>query len=87
MSRHRGIRNAVAAAGLLASTLGATAFAADEPANVVKYRKAFMDVNGAHITLIAAVGKGEVSFGDVPGSCSPKARPRARPRKSPGPCR
>ena len=68
MSRQRGIRSAVAAASLLASMLGATAFAADEPVNIVKYRKAFMDVNGAHITMIAAVVKGEVSFGDVAGS-------------------
>jgi cytochrome c556 len=50
---------------LLATAIGATAFAADEPVNVVKYRKAFMDANGAHITMIAAVVKGEVSFGDV----------------------
>jgi cytochrome c556 len=54
-----------AAAGLLATTMGAAAFAADEPVNVVKYRKAFMDANGAHITMIAAVVKGEVSFGDI----------------------
>ena len=56
---------AAAAAGLLATTIGAAAFAADEPVSVVKYRKAFMDANGAHITMIAAVVKGEVSFGDV----------------------
>ena len=68
MSRQRGVRSTVAAAGLLASALATSAFAADEPANVVKYRKAFMDVNGAHITMIAAVVKGEVSFGDVAGS-------------------
>ena len=54
-----------AAAGLLATTMGAAAFAADEPVNVVKYRKAFMGANGAHITMIAAVVKGEVSFGDI----------------------
>ena len=42
--------------------MGAAAFAADEPANIVKYRKAFMDANGAHITMIAAVVKGEVSL-------------------------
>jgi cytochrome c556 len=48
-----------------ASTLGAAAaYAADEPDNIVKYRKAFMDANGAHITMIAAVVKGEVSFTD-----------------------
>ena len=54
-----------AAAGLLATTMGAAAFAADEPVNVVKYRKSFMGANGAHITMIAAVVKGEVSFGDI----------------------
>jgi cytochrome c556 len=59
---------AAAAAGLLATAIGTAAFAADEPANIVKYRKAFMDANGAHITMIAAVVKGEVSFtGDVAG--------------------
>jgi cytochrome c556 len=57
--------SAAAAAGLLATAMGAAAFAADEPANIVKYRKAFMGANGAHITMIAAVVKGEVSFGDV----------------------
>jgi len=50
---------------VLATGLGAAvAFAADEPANIVKYRKAFMDANGAHITMIAAVVKGEVSLTD-----------------------
>jgi cytochrome c556 len=50
---------------VLATGLGAAvAFAADEPANVVKYRKAFMGANGAHITMIAAVVKGEVSLTD-----------------------
>jgi cytochrome c556 len=58
--------SAAAVAGLLATAMGAAAFAADEPANIVKYRKAFMDANGAHITMIAAVVKGEVSFtGDI----------------------
>jgi cytochrome c556 len=55
----------IIAALAFASTLGAaTAYAADEPDNIVKYRKAFMDANGAHITMIAAVVKGEVSFTD-----------------------
>lgn len=58
--------SAAAVAGLLATAMGAAAFAADEPANIVKYRKAFMAANGAHITMIAAVVKGEVSFtGDI----------------------
>jgi cytochrome c556 len=49
----------------LATGLGAAvALAADEPANVVKYRKHFMDANGAHISMIASVVKGEVSLSD-----------------------
>jgi cytochrome c556 len=64
MSRQSGAWIAIAAAGLLATTLGAAAFAADEPANVIKYRQAFMQANGAHITMIAAVVKGEVSWTD-----------------------
>ena len=64
MSRQPWVWSAVA--GLLAATLGAMAYAADEPVNIVKYRKAFMDANGAHISMIAAVVKGEVSFtGDL----------------------
>jgi cytochrome c556 len=66
MSRQPWVWSAVAGAGLLAATLGAAAFAADEPANIVKYRNAFMDANGAHISMISAVVKGEVSFtGDI----------------------
>ena len=64
MSRQPRARIAVAAAGLLAVTVGAAAFAADEPANVIKYRQAYMKANGAHITMIAAVAKGEVSWTD-----------------------
>jgi cytochrome c556 len=63
MSRQPWFWSAVAGAGVLAIS---GAFAADEPANIVKYRKAFMDANGAHISMIAAVVKGEVSFtGDI----------------------
>jgi cytochrome c556 len=52
-----------AAALVLATGLGtAAAFAADEPVNLVKYRKMFMDANGAHIGMIASIIKGEVSF-------------------------
>ncbi|HSA80595.1 MAG TPA: cytochrome c [Geminicoccaceae bacterium] len=55
----------VATTLVLATGLGAAvAFAADEPANIIKYRKAFMSANGAHITMVAAVAKGEVSFTD-----------------------
>lgn len=57
-------RMLAAGAILLASSLGAAAFAADEPANVIKYRQAFMKANGAHITMIAAVMKGEISWTD-----------------------
>jgi cytochrome c556 len=64
MSRQSRVWGAIAVAGALAATLGATAFAADEPANVIKYRQAFMQANGAHITMIAAVVKGEVSWTD-----------------------
>ena len=53
-----------AAAALLASTMGAAAFAADEPANIVKYRQAFMRANGAHITMFSAMVKDEVSWDD-----------------------
>jgi len=63
MSRFTG--RIFAAALVLASGLGAAvALAADEPANVVKYRKHFMDANGAHIAMIASVIKGEVSLSD-----------------------
>lgn len=56
-----------AAALVFATGLGAAvALAADEPVNLVKYRKHFMDANGAHIAMIASVIKGEVSLtGDV----------------------
>ena len=64
MSRQSGAWIAIAAAGVLVTTAGAAAFAADEPANVIKYRQAFMKANGAHITMIAAVAKGEVSWTD-----------------------
>jgi cytochrome c556 len=63
MSRQSGAWIAVAAAGVLA-TLGAAAFAADEPANIIKYRQAYMKANSGHITMIAAVVKGEVSWTD-----------------------
>ncbi len=42
------------------------AWAANEPANVIKYRKNLMKAVGGHIGQIAGVVKGEVSFkGDV----------------------
>ena len=55
----------VAATLVLATGLGtAAAFAADEPANVVKYRQNFMKANSAHLGMIAAVVKGEVGLTD-----------------------
>jgi cytochrome c556 len=64
MSGQPWVWSAVTGAGLVAAALGTAAIAADEPANIVKYRKAFMDANGAHISMIASVVKGEVSFTD-----------------------
>ena len=53
---------------LLATTLGValaagSAYAADTPENLVKYRKAVMKAIGGHMGAIAAVVKGEVSYG------------------------
>ena len=51
--------------GLFAAT-ASQAFAADEPANVIKYRKNVMKSIGGNIGAISGVVKGEVSFtGDV----------------------
>jgi cytochrome c556 len=48
-----------------ATTLGAgTANAADEPANLIKYRQSTMKAIGGHMGAIAGVVKGEVSFSD-----------------------
>jgi cytochrome c556 len=55
------------AAGLVlaAVAFGSTAaLAADEPANVVKYRKSTMSAFGAHTAMLGAMAKGEVSFTD-----------------------
>ncbi len=50
---------------VLTTSLGAaTSLAADEPANVVKYRRAFMDANQANVAMIAALVKGQVSLTD-----------------------
>jgi cytochrome c556 len=64
MTRTSRVWSAAAVAGLLLTTAGAAAFAADEPANIVKYRQAYMKANGAHITMIAAMVKDEVSWDD-----------------------
>ena len=60
----------VLSAGLLACGLvsaGGIALAADEPANIIKYRKATMSAIGGHMGMLAAVAKGEVSFIDEVG--------------------
>jgi cytochrome c556 len=43
---------------------GAGLNAADEPANVIKYRQSTMKAIGGHMGAIAGVVKGEVSFSD-----------------------
>jgi cytochrome c556 len=59
------LRNTVAGVALALVTAGSTvALAADEPANVVKYRQTFMKANSAHLGMIAAAVKGEVSLTD-----------------------
>ena len=56
----------VALCGALFAVTATQAFAVDEPANVIKYRKNVMRAMGGHISAIVAVVKGEVSFtGDV----------------------
>jgi cytochrome c556 len=58
-------RNLAAGTALVLMTAGSTsAFAADEPANLVKYRQTFMKGNSAHLGMISAVVKGEVSLTD-----------------------
>lgn len=42
----------------------AVALAADEPVNVIKYRKAIMSANGGHMGALAGMAKGEVTFTD-----------------------
>jgi cytochrome c556 len=49
------------AASLLVGVVS-PAFAADEPENMIKYRKAVMSAIGGHTGAIAGVAKGEVSF-------------------------
>jgi cytochrome c556 len=65
---HR-IRFGLAAGALvLSSALGsAVAPAADEPANVIKYRKSIMSANAGHLGALAGVAKGEVTFTDEVG--------------------
>lgn len=61
MQRHF-VKSIIGAAAVVLWTIVGGAMAADEPANIVKYRQATMKANGAHITMIAAVVKGEVSW-------------------------
>ncbi len=59
----RNIRRAlIASLGAAVLFAGVAAQAADDPKNVIKYRRAVMSSIAAHITGIAAVVKGEVSF-------------------------
>ena len=59
----RHLRSALLATLTAAAITGATvAQAADEPANVIKYRGAVMKALGGHIGAIASVVKGEVSY-------------------------
>jgi cytochrome c556 len=51
--------------GFLAIAFGAApALAADEPSNLIKYRKATMTAIGGHMGALGAMAKGEVSFTD-----------------------
>lgn len=55
-----------AGAVLAAATAGAGAgFAADEPVNIVKYRKAIMGANSGHLGALAAMARNQVSFRDT----------------------
>ena len=57
------MKKTIAAGCLALCTWGMTpAFAADEPANVVKYRQNVMKVVGGNIGAIVGVVKGEVSY-------------------------
>jgi cytochrome c556 len=60
------VRFGLAAGALVLSGAlgGAAALAADEPANVIKYRKAIMSANGGHMGALAGMAKGEVTFTD-----------------------
>jgi cytochrome c556 len=58
------LRVLAAGTGLALTIAGGMAWAADEPPNIVKYRQNFMKGNSAHLGMIAAVVKGEVSLTD-----------------------
>jgi cytochrome c556 len=50
-------------AGFMAAGVAGSAGAADDPANVVKYRVNLMKAQTGHLRAIASVVKGEVSYG------------------------
>ena len=54
----------VAFAVLISTSHAHYALAADEPSNLIKYRKAIMQAIGGHMGALGAVAKGEVSFTD-----------------------
>jgi cytochrome c556 len=61
------LRKAILAGSVVAMAAGwaaTAAFAADEPANLIKYRQAVMKAIGGHMGAIAGIAKGEVSFID-----------------------
>ena len=58
------LRTLAAGTGLVLMIAGGMAWAADEPANIAKYRQNFMKANSAHLGMIASVVKGEVSLTD-----------------------
>ncbi len=62
MGKFRGLFHAVMFGLLAMGVLGAPAVAADDAANVIKYRQKVMSAVGAHMGSIGAVLKGEVSF-------------------------
>lgn len=64
MSRSLGLAVALAGVVLASGALGWAARAADDAKNVVAYRQNVMKGIAAHITQIAMVAKGEVSFTD-----------------------
>lgn len=53
-----------AAVAIVVATASGTALAVDEPENIIDYRKATMHALGAHISMLSAVAKNEVSFSD-----------------------
>ncbi len=64
MFRLSGLALALLVAGAVGITsLSLPVAAADDPANVIKYRKRAMEANASHITNIFSVLKGETSYG------------------------